>query len=251
MGPPEMPPPPPLMSPPPGYVGYGDVGAMSPFQRIGGITKWLVIALAVMVPVQVLGIVSLLGFRDDAQSFLDGEMSEDAFTNSLGSNLASLLSLVLTITIAVLTILMMYRMAQNLQRLGRTGATWGPAWAIGGWFLPPCAIYVLPWLMFRELWRGSDPAVAPGDPSWKTGRTNPLFDLWWVLYGLVPVAGFVTSAGVFTNFQDIDAEALAERLVDYATINLVLSVVGIATTVVYLTAVRQLSQRHMAATREA
>ena len=45
--------------------------------------------------------------------------------------------------------------------------------------------------------------------------------------------------------------AVTERLVDYATINVVLSVIGIGTTIVYLMAVRQLSQRHMAATREA
>ena len=78
--------------------------------------------------------------------------------------LGSLVGL-LVIPIAVLTIIWMFRMAGNLRQLGRTGATWAPGWAIGGWFCPPCAIYAIPWLMFRELWRGSRSrggAVRPG-----------------------------------------------------------------------------------------
>ena len=58
-------------------------------------------------------------------------------------------------------------MAANLRKLGRPGQTWAPGWGIASWFVPPCFVYAVPWLMFKELWRGSDPGVPPGDPSWK------------------------------------------------------------------------------------
>ena len=50
----------------------------------------------------------------------------------------------------------MYRMAANHRALQRNG-TWAPGWAIGGWFLPPGGLYIIPFLMFRELWKASDP----------------------------------------------------------------------------------------------
>ena len=51
----------------------------------------------------------------------------------------------------------MFKMAKNVRALGRQGLRYAPGWAIGGWFVPPCVLYVVPWLMFRELWKASDP----------------------------------------------------------------------------------------------
>ena len=57
----------------------------------------------------------------------------------------------LQIAAAVVVIIWMYRLAWNHRALHR-GGTWGPAWAIGGWFLPPI-VYVIPTLMLHELWK--------------------------------------------------------------------------------------------------
>ena len=57
-----MPPPPPSMAPPPGYVPYGGPGAFSPFARVRGIAKALVILqIATVVATAVLFLVR----RDD------------------------------------------------------------------------------------------------------------------------------------------------------------------------------------------
>ncbi|TPW10214.1 MAG: hypothetical protein FD127_3834, partial [Acidimicrobiaceae bacterium] len=152
------------MSPPPGYIAYGGAGAAmsGTFSRIGGIAKALVVLLAIFIPFQLLGVIALFQLRDKARAFLEGSLPEDEFTSASTTNLSSIAGL-LVIPMIVLTMILMYKMAKNLRGLGRTGATWGSGWAIGGWFCPPCAIYAIPWLMFRELWRGSDPEVAPND----------------------------------------------------------------------------------------
>lgn len=232
-------------------MAYGSTDApLGGFQKVGGLLKALSVLLMVLVPLQILSIFSQFQLRDTARDFLNGDITEKKFTDAAQANLGSL-SIVVVVPIAVLTMILMFRMAANLQRLGRAGATWKPGWGIGGWFCPPCAIYAIPWLMFRELWKGSDPAVPPNDPSWKTGRVPPLINAWWVLYGFVPLLSFATSADLLTNINDFDARRMAQRVDDFLVINLVLGVVGVAATVVYYTFLRQLGARHMSATNEA
>jgi uncharacterized membrane protein len=242
------------MAPPPGYVAYGGPGAAmgGSFERIGGVSKALGILLIVFIPLQLLGVVSLFRIRDKARDFLADRITEKEFNDASRANLGSLASLII-IPIAVLTIILMFRMARNLQQLGRQNATWKPGWAIGGWFCPPCAIYAIPWLMFRELWRGSDPEVAPGDPNWKSRPVTPLANVWWVLYGLVPLIGVVTLGGIYVGSvgNGFDAHDVAERLDDYFAVNVVLALVQVVTAIVYLMFIRELSGRHMRSTREA
>jgi Domain of unknown function (DUF4328) len=240
------------MAPPPGYVAYGGTGAAmsDSFSKVGGLSKALGILLMIFIPLQVLGVFSLFSVRDKAREFLNGEISEKKFTDATQANVGSLAGL-LIIPIAVLTIMVMFRMAKNLRVLGRTNATWKPGWGIAGWFCPPCAVYAIPWLMLRELWKGSDANVAPNDPSWKAGSVSPLVNVWWVLYGLVPLVGLATSAGFISSINNFEAEEVAERFDDYLAINVVLALVQVVAAVVYLLLIRQLSARHMGATREA
>jgi hypothetical protein len=253
--PPSLTPPgmaPPVPGPPPGYVAYGGSGSVmhGPFRRVRALAKAIDVLLIITVPLQLIAIFGLFQLRGEAQDFLDGRSSASSFRSATQVNLSSLSGL-LVIPIAVLTIIVMFRMAANLGHLGRPGQTWKPGWAIGGWFCPPCAIYVIPWLMFRELWRGSDPDVGPGDPSWKQRPLSRLVDVWWVLYGLVPVIGFTSSANFVSGIRTLDDEDFAQKLVDSMPINVGLAVVSVGTTVVFLLMMRGLARRHTRATGEA
>ena len=239
------PPPPSNLTPPPGYVAYGGQGSV-PYgtQPIGGVAKPLGILMMILIPVQMIGVISTISISNSAKDYLNGAISETKFKDAVSGNVTQIGGL-LVLPVAVLTMIWMLRMAKNLRALGRTGATFAPGWAIGGWFTPPCAIYVVPWLMLKELWKGSDPDVATSDPNWKTGRVSPLITAWWVMYGLLPLAGFATAAGLIAGLQDVNTRDLAEQFDKYATINIALGVIGIGTAVVYLMIVRQLSARHM------
>lgn len=242
---PSVPPPPPSLVPP-GYTAYGappDRPYGVAFQSVGGVAKALNVLLIIYLPLQLLTVVSTYRLSSDAKDFLSGDMSERTFRDNTSTNFSGLSGL-LVIPIAVLTMITMFRMARNLRVLRSEGQTWKPGWAIGGWFCPPF-VFVIPWLMFRELWKGSDPSATY---DWKRGKVSPLINIWWVLYGLVPLIGFGTAAGLFANFSRPSIRDLAEKLDDFALVNLILQIVSLGTTVVYLLMIRQLVARHRAAT---
>jgi hypothetical protein len=162
-----------------------------------------------------------------------------------------LVQLAATVAAFVLVVLVMFRLAANHRKLGRTG-TWAPGWAIGGWFLPPLVIYVIPYLMFRELWKASDPDASSDTDSWKQGPVSPMVTLWWVLYGLVPLglifaqgAGSVGGGG-FTSTTD----ALAETVEEQFALTLVGSLLTLAAAIVFIAMLRGLVARHRRLTGE-
>lgn len=104
----------------------------------------------------------------------------------------SMLSGGLTIAVFVLTVVWQWRLAKNHEQLGRPGTSLGPGWAIGGWFIP-LANFVLPFVLFRELWLGSAPQATPQSSAWKQGRVSPVLWLWWAFFAAAYAIEFVTS----------------------------------------------------------
>lgn len=212
-----------------------------------------------MILTSIVGVASLLsgitqsGARSDARAFLDGEITEEAFIEAYQSaSGAGALASAGQIAVAVLTFVLMFKMARNLRDLDRS-TTWGPPWAIAGWFLPPGVLYVIPWLMFRELWKASDPDLE-ADADWRsTGDPVPFsFYLWWVFFGLVPiplaiVLGInVVNAGLMAT----DTRALASILAEHYWVTLASSVASAIAAVAYVLLIRALSSRHRRLTGE-
>jgi hypothetical protein len=188
---------------------------------------------------------------DRARDFLDGEISADAFRDDSGVGFTGFGQLLL-LAIAPLTMVWMFRMATNVRTLGRQGLRFAPGWAIGGWFVPPCALYVVPWLMFRELWKASTPDA--GSDDWRAAKVSPVIDIWWVLYGLPPVAALVSSVvivgGLSSDPSDSQLRERAERLDSWLGVNVAIALAGVLAAAAYLMLVRQLSARHRRATGE-
>jgi hypothetical protein len=96
-----------------------------------------------------------------------------------------------------------WRAAKNQEALARAPQRLGSGFAIGGWFIP-LANLVLPVLVVQDLWRGSDAAIARGDPRWRVADRSWLVGWWWGL-GLV---GIVTFAGAPADQTDFDESAV-------------------------------------------
>ncbi len=145
-----------------------------PLKRVKGISKASVILIGATALMSFAELAARQAVTDEADDYLAGVTDSDEFTESIiGYATVGLVTGLLTIAAAVVTIIWMFRIAANHRALHR-GGTWGPGWAIGGWFLPPL-IYVIPTLMLREMWKASDPDVPVGS-DWRRSRRVPVAD---------------------------------------------------------------------------
>ncbi|MEO6123705.1 MAG: DUF4328 domain-containing protein [Ilumatobacteraceae bacterium] len=246
---PAPPPPPGNFTPPPGYVSYGgnNNGAFGNFRPVGGLGKAIRVLLIILIPILAIAAFLLTSVKSKADDYVNGSGSLSAYEDALGPyGLLSLLSGVLTLSLFVLTILWMFRMAKNQIAMNRNG-TWGPAWAIAGWFLPPCILYVIPYLMMRDLWKASDPNSGP---DWKKNPIGPIVHIWWVLWGLVPIAFIGVTVGNFKFNANADNAETAKDIVDGFTVTIASSVVQFGAAIAFLLLVTQLTARHKQTTNE-
>ncbi len=230
------------MGPPAHLVAYGDPNyrGFASLQNIGGIARAIGILIMIIIPLDAASVVVGFGLRSKARDYLNGVITEAAFKRSFGLSvvISSATSLAM-LGAFVLTIVWMFRMAKNQQAMGRVG-TWVPGWAIGGWFLPPCVLYVIPYLMLRDLWKSSDPNSGP---EWKKNPVAPIITVWWVLYGLLPIL-FITVTFGTSSIRSQTTLNAAKNLDDTFLASTVSSIVQIAAGFTYLMVVRQLTARH-------
>jgi hypothetical protein len=224
-------------------------------RRVGGLATALTILTALTGVMTLLSAVVAGLALDEAEDFLAGRISEDDFLTAYAPSV--LLGVAQSATFlgaVVLTMLWMQRIAANHRTIGRVGR-WSPGWAIGGWFLPPLYLYLIPFLVLREMWRASDPDVPLDDDRWKQGGVSPVLPVWWVLYGLVPLALLVVSivqgssmiaGGGFTG----DSTDLAELIDEQYPLTLTSGVVTLAAAVAWVLLVRGLTARHRRLTGE-
>ncbi len=215
--------------------------------RVGGVAKAATIVVAITAVLGLLNWVASAAIESDAQDFLDGRISSDDFAGSLVVyGLAGLVQAAATLASAILVIVWMHRIASNHKKLHRTG-TWGPGWAIGGWFLPPL-IYVIPYLMFRELWKASDPDVPIGG-DWKSGKVAGIVTAWFVVFVPISLAVQIGTASSNFSFGTSDRD-VAEQVVDGQAALLASGAIGIASAVLFVMMARQLTERHTRLTGE-
>jgi hypothetical protein len=209
----EPPPPPPNLTPPPGYAGYSGRPT-----RIKTILTMRNVILGVLVLIAASGIYQLTtipGLVDSSKDFLANRITKEQFRDDLSSSVGVLLFLPV-IACIVLSILWLHQVMRAHQELGRKG-TWGPGWAIGGWFLPPGVLYVIPMLVLRETWRAADPDVPLGDERWRKSSVHPLLWIWWVLYGIAPLVFAIIGLRQQVGNIGADDEDIAKSFVDNST----------------------------------
>lgn len=248
------PPPPPNMAPPPGYVPYGGYGAIQGrFQKIGGLTKWLVGLLALTLVVQVVSFLVQFTLRNSAADFLDESITSSQFDDKLGLYLLIvLLAAAVSVAQLVLLVVWTFRLAKNHQLLGRAPQAFSPGATIAVNILGGCTLGILNFFMWRELWKASDPETAPGDPSWKQRLVSPLIGVYLGLTLASVATGFALGISgavgpVRTSGSNTD---LAKNLSDKIGYVAISGLLTLAAAVVFLIIVRQLAARHMQATRE-
>jgi hypothetical protein len=222
--------------------------ATTPLKRVGGVARAAMILVALSAAASVVTLFVRATVTDEAEQFLRVRGDEQEFVEAIAPYLLmSFVQGIAVLSASILTIIWMFRVAKNHRALHRIG-TWGPGWAIGGWFLPPL-LYVIPTLMFGELWKASNPDVPVGG-DWKSSPKSPVILVWFALYSLVPLVllfwqGTETISGIGSTEVD-----LAEQITGSQTVNVLSALVGVAGAAAFIAMARQLTGRHQRLTGE-
>jgi hypothetical protein len=239
------------MSPPPGYVAYGGL-VDATFRRIGGLTKALVILSIVGIVASAVSLLVQLGLRGDARDFRDGATTIRQFADKLAPYLAAT-ALVVTLAIATLVvqIIWVFRMAHNLRVLRRQSQSFSPGATIAINILGGCTLGILPYFMWRELWKGSDPSAPAGDATWKQRPVGQIVNSWFAAALLTVAASIGLGLGsALTRINRGSNQSMAKQLDSQFGIVLIAGIFGIVAAVLFVGLIRQLATRHMQSTRE-
>ena len=241
------------MTPPPGYVAYeGHPTPTAGLRRVGGLAVPIVVSTVIVAVGTVISTFLSASIATDAADFLAGGIEQSEFEDALVPlNSVQLLVSAATLATGVLTIIWMFRIANNVRAFGRA-TTWSPLFAIFGWFLPPLVLYVIPFLVLRELWKASEPTGVDGTDDWKTTSDNPVLWAWFVLFGILPAVLFAVQVGSFagSGLPAGDIESVAESLDEFGLIGWLSALLNVAAAIVWVRFVRQLTQRHKRLTNE-
>jgi hypothetical protein len=242
-----LPPPPPL-APPEGYAGYAPTNWATGMRRVSGLSKAILILLIVYAIGQAITTAMTPTAVDAAVEYLDTR-DEDAFNDDLvGFTAGSWLTGAAQIALIVLSVIWLYRIVANHRGLGRQ-TTWGPAWAIAGWVLPP-QLYIIPLLVLRESWKAAAPEVPPGSPDWKRQGEPALVWVWFLVYSITPIILLGLGANQFRS-MGTDREDFAEYFRDQENLIIAGGIVSILGAIAWALVVRELSRRHSQLTGEA
>jgi hypothetical protein len=195
-------PPPPGYAPPPGYGPPAAFGApsgvtpypgRSPFRSLRGLTTALTVLFWVLAGCGALCLIALFNQRAVVDDITGGNVSDAlARVRHADNGIHATIGIfaVVSIAITVLFIIWFWRAAKNNELFGRRDPRFGPGWAIGGWFIP-LASWVIPALLAQDLWRGSDQASPPGDPSWRRRPASAVVGWWWAAYVVAWIAAWI------------------------------------------------------------
>ena len=239
--------------PPPGYVAYeGHPSPSGGVRRIGGLATPIVVSTVIVALGTLVSAVLSAGVATDAADFLAGDIGRAEFEDAIAPlNSVQLLVSVATLATGVLTIIWMFRIAGNVRAFGRA-TTWSPLFAIFGWFLPPLVLYIVPFLVLRELWKASEPTGVDETDGWKRTPDNPVLWVWFVVFGLVPAVLFAVQIGSFADggLPTNDIQSVADSLDEFGALGWLTAALSLAAAVVWVMFVRSLTQRHKQLTNE-
>jgi hypothetical protein len=207
---------------PPGRGAYGAYVPTQRFEPLGALATAATVLLGVMAILALVGLGAHLNrvgliereLRDGGVALEELEDADDGVAAA-----AVVYGLGLLGTAAVF-ITWQHRHAVNADSLAGSSAALGPAWAIGGWFIP-CANWLLPGMQLFGASRASDPGL-PLQPAGGRGRGSPLVVLWAVMFALgnaLGLAGWATfpdedDVSVLADLEDFVSDAtLADRMV--------------------------------------
>lgn len=207
------------------------------FRSVSGLSRWLVILLALGVLIDCAAVVSSLVERDllgRLDTVTDAELDQSDF-RQVAIGVVQIATLLVT---AIIFLIWFHRAYKNLLAFGAE-LPHGAGWAIGAWFVPILNLF-RPKGIADAIWQASDPNLAePVGEKWREAEAPIFLHVWWVAWVLTWIAGRVVTA----TSRSLDT---VEQLLNYNTALLVADALGAATGVLAIMFVKGATQRQEA-----
>jgi Ca2+/Na+ antiporter len=207
-----------------------------------GLTTALTVLFWVLAGSALLCLIALFNQRSVFDDITHGNVVDAlARVRHADSGVSATIGIFATITLAIVVVFIIWfwRAAKNNELFGRRNPRFGPGWAIGGWFIP-LASWVIPALLAQDLWRGSDQASPPGDPSWRRRPPSSVVGWWWAAYVVAWIAAWIHPDPDARTAQTVHSFHLANVWM------IVAMVLMVAAAVLAIRFVRQLAARQEA-----
>lgn len=235
-------PPPGWGQPPPG-VGWGSArpGAAeaSAFRKVGPLGTAVAVLLGLTAVGYVFSAIARFNRWSLVGDLLDGRNVTITDIEDADNAVAAMISLtgLVTLVLGVLFIVWFHRAYRDAEALGHRDLRFSAGWAIGAWFIP-VANFVIGKMMVNDVWRASDPSLAPGDPSWRDRPVAGIVNAWWALW----VIGAIFSLATIGQ-GEVQSIADAENFRSRDMVAALASLITAAAAVTGAAAVRRLSAR--------
>mgnify|MGYP001207958483 CR=1 FL=1 len=114
---------------------------------------------------------------------IEGSSSEvDEMLSILMTTFFGFLQFIVLIITYVLFLMWIHRAYRNVMVLHNDELKYSPGWAVGSYFIPFVNL-VLPFLVMREIWKGSSPHGKIEDRlAWKKEKGSALLIFWWLFW---------------------------------------------------------------------
>lgn len=110
---------------------------------------------------------------------VEGVSDTEALIDGIIILLTSLFGFLVFVVTVILFAMWIHRAYRNVMVLNNDKLKYSPGWAVG-WYFIPIAHLFMPFLVMREIWKGSSPDVDLGDKhAWQKERGSALLGFWW------------------------------------------------------------------------
>jgi len=236
---PTSPPPVPGWAPPPPPIA---VNASQQWRDLRGLTNAITVVLSLAIAGAAFLIIALANRISVTDDILNDRFSFDIVKRANDADdlvkAAGAIYLLVALVLLVLVIIWTFRAMKNNEALGRTMPRFKPGWGIAGWLIP-FANLVIPVLILQDLWRGSDPATARGNASWRSNKGSALVGWYWAAF----IVSNVVRLGATSNNDSEYTKQYFDDLKSQDSRNLAGSAIAIAAAVLAILMFRRIAQR--------
>lgn len=206
---------------------------ISKYSSLTGLTKWLVVILAVEILVSLVVLISDSYEIRLMNSIMNYELDYDtaiylAEINDMWQSVIVTIEFCVTIFSIVFLLFWFYRAYRNLPALGAERLEMTPRWVVAYFFIPILCLWK-PLKALEEIWKWSD-------PFFSSAKSSFILIIWWIPFILSNMLGFL----LFRGYLSVDTP---QQLIKLDSQDIALQVLVIVANIIFIYIAKEVCRR--------